>query len=248
MLHEINIIERSLMSREFNIYCDESCHLENDKQKAMVLGLIWCDKTKRKEIGKRINEIKEKYDLPKTFEIKWTKISPSKIDFYMDLVDYFFDDDDLHFRGLVIPDKSKLQHEKFNNSHDDFYYKMYFLLIKAVIAPQNFYDIYLDIKDTRSANKTDKLHEVLSNTIYDFNQEIIKKIQLIHSDESAILQLTDLLIGALSYAHRDLQTSQAKLQIIERIKKRSHYSLLKSTLLKEDKFNIFVWNGSSNGF
>ncbi|MEZ7821369.1 MAG: DUF3800 domain-containing protein, partial [Patescibacteria group bacterium] len=177
-----------------------------------------------------------------------TKISPSKIDFYMDLVDYFFDDDDLHFRGLVIPDKSKLQHEKFNNSHDDFYYKMYFLLIKAVIAPQNFYDIYLDIKDTRSANKTDKLHEILSNTIYDFNQEIIKKIQLIHSDESAILQLTDLLIGALSYAHRDLKTSQAKLQIIERIKKRSHYSLLKSTLLKEDKFNIFVWNGSSNGF
>ena len=36
------------MSREFNIYCDESCHLENDQQKAMVLGLIWCDKTKRK--------------------------------------------------------------------------------------------------------------------------------------------------------------------------------------------------------
>ncbi len=28
------------MSQVFNIYCDESCHLENDRQKAMVLGAI----------------------------------------------------------------------------------------------------------------------------------------------------------------------------------------------------------------
>ena len=70
------------MSIQYNVYCDESCHLENDKQKAMVLGLVWCDKTKRKEISNRINEIKQKHNLPKTFEIKWTKISPSKVDFY----------------------------------------------------------------------------------------------------------------------------------------------------------------------
>ena len=36
------------MSETFNIYCDESCHLENDGQKAMVLGAVWCplDKTR----------------------------------------------------------------------------------------------------------------------------------------------------------------------------------------------------------
>ena len=28
------------MRTEYNIYCDESCHLENDSQKAMVLGYI----------------------------------------------------------------------------------------------------------------------------------------------------------------------------------------------------------------
>lgn len=26
------------MSETFNIYCDESCHLEHDQQKVMVLG------------------------------------------------------------------------------------------------------------------------------------------------------------------------------------------------------------------
>lgn len=29
------------MSTGFNIYCDESCHLENDHQRVMVLGAVW---------------------------------------------------------------------------------------------------------------------------------------------------------------------------------------------------------------
>ena len=30
------------MAEIFNVYCDESCHLEHDRQKVMVLGAIWC--------------------------------------------------------------------------------------------------------------------------------------------------------------------------------------------------------------
>jgi len=30
------------MTNIYNIYCDESCHLENDGEKVMVLGAIWC--------------------------------------------------------------------------------------------------------------------------------------------------------------------------------------------------------------
>ena len=52
-------------------------------------------------------------------ELKWTKISPGKLDLYKDLVNYYFDDDDLHFRALIIPDKSKLEHKRFNQTHDD---------------------------------------------------------------------------------------------------------------------------------
>ena len=29
------------MPQVFNVYCDESCHLEHDRQKVMVLGVIW---------------------------------------------------------------------------------------------------------------------------------------------------------------------------------------------------------------
>ena len=37
------------MNNLYNIYCDESCHLEHDRQKAMVLGGIWCPYDKRKK-------------------------------------------------------------------------------------------------------------------------------------------------------------------------------------------------------
>ncbi|WP_270694458.1 MULTISPECIES: DUF3800 domain-containing protein, partial [unclassified Aeromonas] len=125
------------MSRIFNVYCDESCHLENDGQSAMVLGAVWCPLDKRSEIVRRLREIKQKHGLAPDFEVKWTKVSQSKLAFYRDLLDYFFDDDDLHFRGLVIPDKSQLNHEAFGQSHDDWYYKMYFVMLKTIFEPQN---------------------------------------------------------------------------------------------------------------
>lgn len=99
------------MSEIYNVYCDESCHLEHDGQQAMVLGGVWCPESKRQEISQRIREIKVKHGLGKDFEIKWTKVSKSKLDFYMDIIDYFFDDDDFHFRGLIVPDKTKLNHD-----------------------------------------------------------------------------------------------------------------------------------------
>lgn len=226
----------------YNVYCDESCHLENDRQKTMVLGAIWCPLSYRKEICKDIRAIKQNNGLDKTFEIKWTKISPGKLDFYIELVEYFFNNDNLHFRALIVPDKHKLKHEMFNQTHDTWYYKMYFTLLKAIMEPYNRYRIYIDIKDTQGVVKIKKLHEVLCNQFYDFSREIIERIQLIRSYESDIMQLTDLLIGAISYVNRDIKTSNAKLAVIERIKVLSGYSLTKSTLLRENKFNIFRWD------
>lgn len=40
----------------FNIYCDESCHLENDHQQVMVLGAIWCPEDHSRSIEKSHSE------------------------------------------------------------------------------------------------------------------------------------------------------------------------------------------------
>ncbi len=231
----------------YNIYCDESCHLENDHNKPMALGAIWCQKNDAYTISNNVKSIINKHGLAKSFEIKWTKVSPAKKDFYLELVEYFFNETKLHFRTVIIPDKNKLDHARFNQSHDDWYYKMYFLLLKGILNPGYSYNIYIDIKDTKGTEKLRKLHEVLCNNAYDFDKNIIKKTQQVRSHEATIMQLTDLLIGAITYLHRKLETSCAKKEIIELIKKLSKNNLTRSTLPREDKFNVFVWNTNNAG-
>ncbi len=233
------------MSEIYNIYCDESCHLENDRQKAMVLGAVWCPLDKSREIAVRLREIKQKHGLSSLFEVKWTKVSPAKTRFYLDLVDYFFDDDDLHFRALIVPDKSLIRHDAFpGQDHDDWYYKMYFDMLKVIFKPEARYRIYLDIKDTRGAQKVVKLHEVLCNDRYDFSREVIERLQLVHSHEIEQLQLADLLIGAVAYLNRNLIGNEGKITLIERMKHRSGYDLTRTTLLREEKMNIFRWHAT----
>lgn len=227
---------------KYNIYCDESCHLENDHKKVMVLGAIKCDKLYKKAIINEIRSIKEKYNMNKFCEVKWTKVSPDKLDMYKELVNYFFNNSKLSFRAVVV-DKTCLNHEQYNQTHDEFYYKVYYQLLCRIIVPNEENYIYLDIKDTKGARKIRKLGEVLANGIYDFDMKCIKNVQNINSKESELLQLADILIGAISYLNREEEKkkkySKAKMDIINQIKSQSGYNLKNSTFLSEEKFNLF---------
>lgn len=230
----------------YNVYCDETCHLEHDGINDMVIGAVWCPQDKLRGINQRIRTIKLRNGISPSAELKWTKISPAKVQVYKDIIDYFFNDDDIHFRAIIIPDKSKLNHQAFHQTHDEWYYKMYFDMLKVILSPTEQYEIYIDIKDTHSYQKAQKLKEVCSNSMYDFSQNIIRRLQPIRSDEIQIMQLVDILIGAIGYENRIFQDgfvkSQAKLEVVDLIKRRSNYSLTRSTLLREDKCNLFVWD------
>jgi hypothetical protein len=166
----------------------------------------------------------------------------ARIDFYKEVVDWFFSQEALYFRALVVPDKSKLDHQKFNGGgHDEFYYKMYFSLLNKILSPTEQHEIYLDIKDTRSKFKVNTLGEVLCNNVYDFTGQMISRIQHVRSHEIELMQVCDLLLGALVYRQRGLTGSKAKTQIVERIEAHRGRSLLQSSPLSHQKFNVFVW-------
>lgn len=230
------------MNQTINIYCDESCHLEHDDQKVMVLGAVWCPLERTLDIAERLRKLKSQHGLPRNFEVKWTKVSAGKQDFYFNLMRYFFDEGDLHFRALVVPDKSKLNHEDFpRQDHDTWYYKMYFDMLKVVFEPKAKYRIYLDIKDTCGERKRQTLHEVICNSRYDFQRDFIERLQVVRSHEVEQLQLADLLLGAVSYANRGLAGNAAKVALVEEMRRLSGYSLTRSTFVSERKVNIFVW-------
>ena len=235
---------------DYNVYCDETCHLEHDKSNAMALGAVWCDKELAHQINMDIKAIKQKNGFSSMSEAKWTKVCRKHILRYQNLSLQFFKNPHLHFRCVLIPRKDKLRHEEYHQTHDDWYYKMYFNLLKTLFSPRDTYNIYIDIKDTHSFNKAQKLRDVCCNNMYDFKHDILHKVQPIRSDEVEIMQIVDILIGAICYNSRNFPTevhlSPSKRQLIEQIKVLSGYSLTKSTLYREDKFNLFVWKQDYN--
>ncbi len=231
------------MSCYYNIYCDESCHLFTGVGNHMVLGGIMCTSSEKEEIFQRIKSIKKENGLG-IAEMKWTRVAKGKLAAYRDLINFFFDKESLRFRAVVI-EKAKLNHERFGHSHDDFYYKMYFYLLEWFISTGNHYNIYLDIKDTLGVEKVEKLHKILCNSQHDFNKDYITRIQEVRSHEIAMMQLVDILIGAISYANKYPKggKSDVKNEIVELIRKRSQCTLTRSTFLGALKFNVFHWEG-----
>ena len=229
-----------------NIYCDESCHLENDHHTSMIIGGISCPIGKIKDITSKIKQLKEKHGLPRNREAKWTKISPSKQDFYFDLVDLFKAEDSLRFRAIKISDKKQLNHYKFNQTHNDWYYKMYYDMLKHILQPHKNYNIYIDIKDTIGCEKVCKLKDILQFKKQREDLDI-QKIQQIRSNESELLQLADILIGAIGYRDRlaeiKNEPSKVKLVMCDKIEKELFIDFNSSSRYNNEKFNLFVWKG-----
>lgn len=230
---------------EYNVYCDESCHLKSNNSKYMLIGAVYCPKFKVKKINEYIEHLKENYNLSNKIELKWNKIDKKTEKLYLDIIAYFFNNDDLKFRVIVI-DKTKLNHEKYNQTENDFYHKSYYEMLKYIITPGNSYNIYPDIKDTNSYYYHQIMLDYLRFKMSDTNKKTIKKVQPIRSYESPILQINDILIGALSYYYRGLSENRIKLTIVNEINKFYQNSFDVSSYYNNTKFNIFIWRSGDD--
>jgi Protein of unknown function (DUF3800) len=227
-----------------DLFCDESAHLEHDGLPWIALGVVWCPHDKTHEIAVRLREIKARHGFDPHAEVKWTKVSPAKTNLYLDLLDYFLDDDDLHFRAVLV---DKRAHDAAGNGgdHDAWYYALYFDLIEPLLHPAARFRIYLDIKDTRSQRKVQALHDVLCSSQLDFNREIVERVQQVRSHEVEQIQLADLLLGAVTYANRGLTSNSAKVALVHRTRERTGLQLTRTTLLREPKVNLYFWKPRS---
>lgn len=231
-----------------NVYCDESCHLEKDSSDIMLIGALSCEKKNVPLISDEIRQIKETYGLPRSFEVKWTKVSPAKVDFYSSLIEYFFSKPELGFRCVIARGKKKLDHAAFHQTYDDWYYKIYYQLLSKLLCPDKQYCVYVDIKDTHGSKKTEKLREFVNKHLNSYDYSCLHRIQIVKSDEIELLQICDLLIGAIGYYNRYIRysnnpqtISRAKQKICSDLIRESRFLPVKSTRPDEEKFNLFFW-------
>ena len=234
------------------IYIDESCHLENDQLPLMCIGYTKIDSSKYETYKKELKAIKLKHHSPT--EIKWNKLSMSRLDLYKELIDYFFQRE-IQFRAILVKNKAQLNHEKFNKGdHSSFYYTLVFLLLRNpwVNLSKDAFKVVLDIKDTRGKERLLKLDERLKleyKTRYKVESPF-HFFQHIRSDENEFLQLTDLFIGAITYkarkAHKEEKASLVKKMIVSYLEQKSGYVLHDGTNPLEEKFNIFDFQIQTN--
>ncbi len=223
---------------DFEVYCDESCQdvftSQKSKHQYMLIGGLWLLAKNRSAFKYEIRQIRKKHNV--FGEIKWNKISPSKIEFYLDIVNYFFDKkEDLRFRCIVI-DRNEVNIIKYHDSDAELgFYKFYYQLIHHWILDFNSYSIFLDIKTNRVRNRLKILHRCLN---YSNLSSEIKRVQAVPSSQSVFIQLTDLLLGAVGAKFNDSICSPSKINIISLIEKRLGHEI-RPTGKYVNKFNVF---------
>jgi hypothetical protein len=228
---------------KIEIYCDESRHdllanqqIVTENNRYTVVGGIWLENSIRENLKNEIKSLQQKYH---TYgEIKWNNVSNSRLEFYKLLIELFFTYHlELRFRAIVI-DALTVDLAKFHNSDAELgFYKFYYQLLIHWININDIYYIFTDYKRNRKNNRILELKEIINSAKY---SSTIKHIQAIDSKESLILQLEDLIMGAVGYKYNFGYNgkSRAKMEIVNLIENKLARSIT-NTNRNEEKFNIF---------
>ena len=221
----------------YKIFCDESCHLQHDGADVMVLGAIHCTADKATQLSRRIKWLRHQHNYKP--ELKWSKLNKHQWPLYKDLIDSVLNDEQINFKATVVLNKQALDHQQYNaGSHSDFYYKMFYYTLRDFLNTENEYRIYMDYMDTLGAEKTKKLCDVLqASTQWQLNVSVT----IVQSYEAQLIQLCDLLIGAIAYkSRRDIEhRSPIKNQFVDYLEQKLGRPITHSTPQWESQFNIF---------
>jgi hypothetical protein len=220
---------------DLEVYCDESrqqLFAGKDRIGFVVLGSVWLETARREDLKARIKELRARHDLHGEF--KWQKVSPSRSGFYSDLVELFFGEP-MRFRAIVLATE-EMDAVRFHDADKELmFYKFYYQLLHHWILGQNTYRIFVDTKTNRVPGRVKILERVLRNA--NLTAQILG-VQALPSRQLDLLQLADVLLGAVSYSFNGRGKSQAKNSVVAAIGQHIGHEI-EPTSRAAQKFNIF---------
>lgn len=223
-----------------NIYCDESRHTSNPEDHYMVIGALSCPRETKNIITHKINQIRKEHATWREFG--WKTLSPNRRDFYWALLNLFSKETDLGFRCLVV-DKNILDHNIYNLGDKELgFYKLYYQTLVHWLKPGCSYHIYLDWQLNKEQGRFIELRDILERKLS--GKAKIACLEPVSSHNLPILQLTDLLMGAVGYAWNCKSESAAKVDFCNDLARAVGLPKLNvATTKSTDKFNIFHFTG-----
>ncbi len=225
---------------EVSIYCDESRHEGQRHQQFMVIGGLWLPRDQRGEILAGLREIQARHGI--TGELKWGKVSRTKLPGYQEIVTFLAARPDVHFRCIVV-DKSKVDHDKyFKNDRQFGFWVFYWHCLKQWMGNGNTYFVSLDFKPESLNSGPRRLREVLENEC--IKRGWLKSLDCVDSRENLFCQVADIFIGAVGYEQNGLSGSPAKQALAAHIAAQYQRQDLKgSDLPSRHRLNIWrIWS------
>ena len=223
----------------FDVYCDEAYPDLFTSQKArahyLMIGSLWLPSESRRELKNKIKVIRVRHNA--WGEIKWSKISASKLQFYLDLIDLFASyGTDMRFRCIAV-EREHVDLQFHNQDGELGFYKFYYQLLHHWIQDFNEYDIYCDVKKNRDPLRLHTLKKYLdASNIF----STIKNIQSLPSRQVVLIQFCDFLLGAASSRmNSTLRTDSTKELVVQYLEKSLGVEKLIATVKGEQKFNVF---------
>lgn len=224
----------------FEVYCDESrpdllC-TQHPIARYMVIGGLWMPAEERQQMKSDIHDLRNKHHIGGEF--KWQKVSPSKLDFYRDLADWFVaKGDSLRFRCIAV-EHDKVDLLQFHNNDQELgFYKFYYQMLHHWILDFNEYAVFCDFKSNRIRTR---LHELARCLHYSNLSSDIVNVQAVRSKESVLMQAADVFTGiAAGKLNNNLRAGSAKWELVTHLEQALGRQI-GPTYRSEQKFNVFV--------
>ena len=225
-----------------DVYCDEAYpdlfSSNHPQARYLIIGGVWMRTDDRVRFKTAIHDLRNQFKIGGEF--KWTKVSPSKTEFYKALLTWFHGQgEDLRFRCIAI-DHQQVDLIHFHQSDQELgFYKFYYQMLHHWIHPFNHYRIYCDFKRNRVRDRLHTLKTCLSQANL---AATIEKAQSVRSRESVLIQLADVLVGLASARLNDrLTPGRAKEGAVAHLEGLLGRRVA-PTALSEKKFNVFKIN------
>lgn len=233
-------------SKSFNIYCDESS-VDGDKlHRYFVIGALIIPRNKKVELKNNLEELKKKHSIS---EIKWNNLSDASLKLAQSILKLFFKIEYISFNAIVV-DKNKVNYEFYHEGSKELaFYKFYYFLLRNRLLNECRYYIFLDKKPVSVQNRVSVLKAFLTGFIKSSRQDcVIKHLQEYSSSENLLIQVSDLLTGAVAskFNFGDKLKSKSKKNVIKAIEKSIGRKINTPTSYSEKKFNIFYWQPKDN--
>lgn len=226
---------------DFEVYCDEN-HPElftSQKPTAdyLMIGSLWLPAELRNDVKTKIWQLREQYSI--WGEIKWRKVSNRSLDFYKSLIDLFESyGEQLRFRCIAV-DHRQFDGNWCQGDNELGFYKFYYQVLHHWILDFNSYRIFCDVKTNRDLTRLHVLKGCLNNANITAR---ITDIQALPSQQVALIQLTDLLLGmASARLNNTLHDGSPKAKLVNHLEQKLNRRI-SPTHRSENKFNVFRIN------